>query len=236
MRVIRLALAAFAVMALSAIAASSAAAALEATFTTKGGGTVLFTGEGSNPVLHGLQAGVAATVNCEKVLIHGFILNNSTLVHMLGIIFEDKCTQTVGSTTSECNPLLIKTKPILAELGFVKQNELKRVAILMAPGDGTTEFAKFTCGGMTTTVGGVVVGEIPEISGVTNQYNKELTKLEVKFETTAVGSDQQKITTIFLLGKEMTAQELKVEGFLGGKAAQEATATLTSAEGVTLNT
>lgn len=226
-----------AVLAFGATMASTATAALLPLFLTQSRVTLLFTGVGSNPVLHGLQAKIAATVNCQKVLIHGFILHKSELVHLLGLLFENKCTQTIGSTTKECSPLHITTKPILAELGFLSETALKTVVMRLEPSDGTGVFAKFNCGSGETTVGGAVVGEIPEVNANNqNQYNKELTELEVKFETNPVGTDQQKITTIFLLGEEMTKQELTVEGLFGEKAAQEANAILTADGGVTIHT
>jgi len=216
----------FAVLAFSAMA-STAAAAVHPLFLTESKKTLLFLGEGSNPVLRGLNAGAAATIECQKVLIHGFILHESSLVHLLPILFENKCVQRInGGAAEECSPLHITTKSILAELGLIKSGT-KPVVILLAPGDGTTVFAKFKCGAVETTVEGTIVGEIPEKNALgENQYNVERTELEVIFATKPAGSDQQAITTIFLLGEEMTKQELKVAGFLGGKAAEEATANL----------
>jgi hypothetical protein len=215
-----------AVLAFGAIMASTAGAATHPLFLTASGKTLLFLGEGSKPVLRGEVAGVVATVECEKVLVHGLILHESSLAHLLPLLFEGKCEQKIPNRAAETCEEHITTKPILAELGLLKSGS-KTVVMLLAPGDGTTTFVVLKCGGNTTTVSGTIVGEIPEKNSEgQNQYDVERETLEVIFATSPAGTNQQAITTIFLLGVEMTGQELKIAGFLGGKASEEATANL----------
>jgi hypothetical protein len=142
-------------------------------------------------------------------------------VHLLPLIFEGKCVQKINGGANETCTEPIETKRILAELGLISSSN-KTVAILLAPSEGSTEFAKLKCGANETKVGGVIVGEIPaENAKLEKQYNVEREELEVIFATNPAGTNKQAITTIFLLGTEMTGQELKVEGFLGGPAAWE---------------
>lgn len=220
----------FAVLAFGAIAASNALAA-HPQFLTASGKTLLFVGESSKPVLRGeaVATKTPAAVECEKALVHGFILNASPLAHLKAIVFHGKCVQKVnGGINETCNEP-IETKTILAELGLISSTT-KTVAVLLAPDDGTTEFAKFTCGLNTTTVRGAIVGEIPALNAAReSQYNVERETLEVIFATSPAGSDKQAITEIELLGTQMKGNELKAEGFLGGPgAAEEATSTLKS--------
>jgi len=222
-----------AVFAFSAMAVSSASA-FHPLFLTASKQTLLFTGLGVDPLLRGEVAGVVATVLCEKVLIHGFILHNSTLAHLLGLLFEGKCVQHIGSGGAEACKEHITTKPILAELGLLSSTN-HTVVILLAPSTGT-EFVTLECGSMTTTVSGTIVGEIPETNAkLEKQINEPRESLEIVFATVSK-NNQQKITEIFLLGSQMTGQELKVTGLFGGKASEEATATLTSDGIVTICT
>jgi len=235
MRIMRLMLAAvFAVLAFGAMATSSALA-IHPLFLTQSGLTLLFTGLAKDPLLRGTQAGLTATILCEKLLIHGFILHKSTLAHLLGLLFEGKCVQRIGTGAAEsCEETGVETKhittkPILAELGLLNagtSGSSLHVVILLAPDDGTTNFATLKCGGHETNVGGVIVGEIPALNeGGEKQINEARESLEIVFATVNKTS-QQAITEIFLLGSLMEKQELKVEGFLGEKASEEANATL----------
>jgi len=220
MRIVKLALAAlFAVMAFSALAVSSASA-FHPLFLTQSGKTLLILGLGVDPILRGEQAGVAATILCEKVLVHGFVLHASTLLHLLKIIFHGKCVQKIGTGGNETCTEPIETKPILAEIGLLTSSNPK-VVILLGPSDGTTNFASPVCGGHETKVGGVIVAEIPaENAARESQIETERTEYEVKFATLNK-NNHQSITEIFLLGAQMTKQELSIEGFLGGPASEE---------------
>jgi predicted aconitase with swiveling domain len=234
MRIIGSALAAlFAVLAFSAMAASSASA-FHPLFLTLSGKTLLFTGEGLKPVLRG-EVGIAlATVECEKVLIHGNILNNSPLVHLLPLLFEGKCEQKIGGGANELceGGNHLTTSAILAELGLQSSSN-KNVVILLAP-SGTSNFITFKCGsGAATTVTGAIIGEIPETNA---KEEKQIdaapkTELEVNFKTVSK-NNQQANTTIFLLGEEMPGPiELKVSGLFGGKASEEALGNILTSDG-----
>lgn len=229
MRIIKpLGLAFIATLAFMAIAAANSFAAegLEL-FLTASGLTLLFTGHGKDPILRAKQAGLPAEILCELVLIHGFILHKSPLAHLLGLLFEGKCVQRINGGAAETCKEHITTVPILAELGLLLlPNGNKDVVISLQPREGT-EFVTVECGGHVTKVGGQIIGEIP-----TNNANGEKqietarTSLEIRFETKAK-NNEQKYTEIFLLG-ELMKKELKVEGFLGEGASEEATSTLQS--------
>ncbi len=221
----------FAVLAFGAVGAigASTASAFHPLFLTLSGKTLLFLGLGKDPILRGERAGVQATILCEKVLVHGLILHLSTLVHLLPLLFEGDCLQKLGTGASETCKEHITTKPILGELGLLLLgSNPPDVVILLTPSDGTTTFVELECGGMKTTVGGTIVGEIPEnFKG--NAAEKQIETLRETLEivfATKNKNNEQAITSIDLLGVEMTKQELKVEGFLGGKASEEASAEL----------
>jgi hypothetical protein len=193
-------------------------------FLTESGSELLFSGEGSNPVLRAVSAGVLGTIACEKVLVDGWALSKSSLAHRVKTIFEGKCEQNVNGTKTVC------TEPIepnlaLAELGLVLGN--KTVGVLLEP-SGTKEFVKVTCGPNVTTVEGAVIGEIPEIVGGVNQYNKLLSETTQVFEAENKNSAKQNITKIELLGvpERLMPGKLTVTGFFGGEASEEATAKL----------
>jgi hypothetical protein len=222
--------AAFAVLAFSAVATSTASAVGHPLFLTQNAKTLLFTGltEGKPPVLRGEEAlGHPVAIECEKGLVHGFVLHASTLAHLSPIRFEGKCVQKInGGLNETCNEP-IETKKILAELGLAS-SVVNTVLVLLAPSDGTETFAEITCGLDKTTVKGAIVGVIPEINKAgQNQYENFRTTLEVVFATSPAGTDNQEIKEIFLLGVQMKGVELKVEGFLAGaRAAEEANAEL----------
>jgi hypothetical protein len=224
MRVIRLALAAlFAVLAFSAMAATSASA-FHPLFLTLSGKPLLFLGLGVDPILRGEVAKVQSTILCEKVLVHGLILHLSTLVHFLKIIFHGKCVQKIGTGNPEACTEPIETKPILGELGLLLLPGLPSdVVILLRPEDGTTNFANVVCGTTETKVGGVIVGEIPELDKNGQPQIEVLREtLEIVFATVNK-NNVQRIKEIDLLGVNMTKQELSVEGLFGGAASEEAT-------------
>jgi len=234
MRTIRLlGMALMATLAFSVMAASTASA-FHPLFLTESKQELLFFGEGGLhhlvgglPTLRGLNLGVQGVITCELVLVHGFILDKSTLAHRIKVIFEHNCVQTISGSTSACTEP-IETKPLLGELGLVLLN--KTVGILLAPSDGTGVFATVVCGSNTTKVLGAIIGEIPEISADTrlNQYNKLQTLTEVVFEAKNKSEDVQNITHIELLGNLMENVKFDVEGFFGGTASEEAAAMLHS--------
>ncbi len=192
-------------------------------FLTESRTELLFSGSnpaGTTPTLRALSAGLLGTIACEKVEVHGFVLPKSPLAQGISVVFRGKCEQTIGANKSACaEPISWKTSS--AELGLVLGN--KTVGILLAPSTGT-ELAKPTCGGNVTTIEGAVIGEIPEINKkAENQYNKLLSETEYVFEAAGKNTENQIITSIELLGANMTGAELKVSGFFGGKASQEMT-------------
>jgi hypothetical protein len=196
-------------------------------FLTQSGQELLFSGTnpaGTTPTLRAKNLGVLGTVTCEKVLVDGFALPKSPLAHRISVVFEGKCEQNVSGFKSACTePIVVKRA--LAELGLVLGN--KTVGIYLSPSDGTTVVLAVTCGGITTTVEGSIVGEIPEINKkAENQYNSERSESEQVFEAEK-GTEKQAITSIELLGAIMTGDELKVSGSSGGGASQETTVILT---------
>jgi hypothetical protein len=228
MRLMKLALAAlFAVLAFSAMVASSASA-FHPLFVTLSAKELLFSGLGVDPILRGERGGFVATVLCEKVLAHGFVLHLSTLLHLLLLHFEGKCVQKIGGGANETCKEPILTKLLLGELGLLTSAKLL-VVLLLRPSTGT-EFAAIECGtGEATHVGGVIIGEIPENfkgNALEKQINTERSEIEIVFATINK-SQHQSITEIFLLGVQMgPGEELSISGFLGGPASEEATATL----------
>jgi len=232
MRIMKLALTAlFAVLAFSVLAASSASA-FHPLFLTLTGTELLFLGKnpaGVHPVLRALNAGVLGTITCENVLVDGFALNKSTLAHRVVVEFHGKCELHSSLTGLVACTENIVVKKSLAELGLILGN--KTVGILVAPSDGTNVFTTVTCGSNVTTVEGAVVGIIPEEAiniGRQKQYNSQLSEIEVVFESEGKNSDIQKPEAIELLGVSMTGVELKVQGFFGGRASEEATTILHS--------
>lgn len=221
MRLIKLALGAmFAVLAFSAFGAASVAA--HPLFLNKGEKPLLlFVGEnpaGTTPTLRA----TGGSITCEKVLVDGFTLTKSPLAHRVLVHFHGKCQQHSFGTLTNCTEP-IAFKPLLAELGLVLGN--KTVGILLAPSDGTAEFAAIKCGANTTTVLGAVIGEIPEFTKeLANQYNKLLTTVEIVFESENKNGEKQHITAIELLAENMTNIKLDTTGFLAGEASVEFTA------------
>jgi len=211
-------MAAFAVLAFGAVAASSASA--HPLFLTESGKELLFSGMnpvGTIPTLRAVNVGTLGTITCTLALVDGFALPKSPLAHRILVVFEGKCEQTVGSSKSTCvEPIVVKKA--LAELGLVLGN--KTVGIFLAPSDGTKEFAETNCGGLKTVVEGTIAGEIPELNANReNQYNSMRSESEQVFESENK-NENQKITSIELLGSPMSGVELKVSGFFGGKASQ----------------
>jgi hypothetical protein len=216
-RINRAIVALVAVFAFGAIAASSASAGI-VLFLTQSGHELLFTAHSGVGILRGLNLGVLGTITCELDLVHGFVLNASPLAHRIKVLFEGKCEEKVGSSTVKCEEP-IHVNNLLGELGLVGS---KKVGFLLAPSSGT-EFVETKCEGNNTKVEGAVVGEFPEINKAgEEQYNKQLTKAELVFASEA-SNENQKITTIELLGVSMTGAKLKVQGFFGGNASEETT-------------
>lgn len=221
-----------AVLAFGAVGAGSASA-FHPLFLNEGNkAELLFSGEGSLattgvlPTLRALNAGILGTITCEKVLVDGFAENKSTLAHRVKVEFHGKCTLHSNATGLVACTETIKVNQSLAELGLVLGN--KTVGILLASSEKAPEFVKVTCGSNITTVEGAVIGEIPEKVGTVEQYNKPLIETLQVFEAEGKSSENQNITSIELLGVNMTVgTTLKVSGFFGGAASEEASVTLT---------
>ncbi len=223
MRIMKLALAAlFAVLAFSAMAASSASAAHPIFLTANHSAELLVLASYHKlSLLRGEKLGALGLVGCKLVLFHGWVLNNSTLIHRIKILFENDCLLSIPATGThkKCTePIHIKI--LLGELGLLSSTNHK-VVILLAPSDGTGEFVKIECEGEKITVSGTVVGEIPELNAKgENQLNSQRAEIETRFEVIN-GSTQQAIQEIFLLGTQMTGQSLEVSELFGGKASEE---------------
>jgi hypothetical protein len=208
-------LAFFAVVALGAVAAAAMA-----TPEFKGNKPdVHFIGHSLLTILKGETAGAEGTITCHKDLIEGLILVPSMLVDKLLVKFHTNCEEVIPALKEEkkcTEPIL--TKPLMGTLGFLNKAAVP-VGMLLQPETGS-EFAKTECEGTNTTVGGELVGEYPETNPFTRagQYNKDLT--EYAFVLQASGTSQH-WTTFELLNGFMEKVELKTEGFLGGKAAEE---------------
>jgi hypothetical protein len=226
MRWIRTSLVALcAALALSA-AATATASAFHPLFLTHSGRELLFTAKSgfSTPIKALVGGGNLATWTCEEGLVHGLILNKSTLIHRLLIEFHRKCETTVGASKTVCEEP-IKFKEALGELGLLSSTNHK-VVLLLIPSDGTKEFLKWTCELSTGTLGGAVIGEFPltNTKGV-GQYDKQLTEAELVFATESGNNEKQKVKEIFLLGIQMTGVEMTFSGFFvtGAKSTYETT-------------
>lgn len=214
----RLALTAlFAVLAFSAIATSGALAHPE--FNNASGKTLSFSGTGGTSILRGLNLGVLGTIECEKNTSSGLVLNKSALAAEIHVEFSGKCVQLLSGNTTTCTEP-IKIKLAFGELGL---SLAKKAVLLLAPESGT-EFVKITCGANVTTVEGTILGEFPENDkNLVKQYNQHSTKLELVFKSES-NNENQAIRHFFLSnGTLMEGVELKVAGFFGGKASEEAT-------------
>ncbi len=218
MRLIKLAFApVFAV--LFCVLAATSASAVTPLFLNQGGKPLLlFSGEN----LAGTKATLRATggeVTCEKVFVDGFTLTKSTLAHRVLMDFNGKCEQnSFGNFTTCTEP--IDAKPLLAELGLILGN--KTAGILLEPSDGTKELTTIKCGTDTTTISGSVIGVIPEVNKkLVNQYSKQLSEVELVFESENKSGERQNVTSIELLGLNMTNVELNTVGFLAGEASLE---------------
>jgi hypothetical protein len=224
----------FAVLAFSAMAASTASA-FHPLFLTESKKELLFFGvgglpahlAGGSPALRALTLGILGTITCDLILLHGFVLEKSTLAHRILVELEHKCAISINGNPTACNEP-IKSKLLLGELGLVLLN--KTVGLLLAPSDGTAVFFTVTCGGNSTTFLGALIGEIPEISNDTglNQYNKLQTLTEVVWEAKPGDIELQNITHIELLGVLMENIKFDAEGFLAGPASLDAKAFLHS--------
>jgi hypothetical protein len=209
----------FAVMCMGALAATSASA-VEPLFLTESKKALLFTADNiGTPTLRGKRAGVEGTITCEKSAGHGFALDKSPLSREVEIEFSGKCEQTLNGTKETCGEP-IKPKKSYGELGLLNGH----VLLLVAPETGT-EFVEVKCGNNNNTkVLGAVIGEFPlNGRGGSKQYSTSLKEFLLEFTATGV---KQNIETINLLGVEMKGVSLKVEGFLGEGASEEATALL----------
>jgi cytoskeletal protein CcmA (bactofilin family) len=219
MRNIKLAMVAlFAIFSFGAIAATSASAFPEFKGTKNTDFEALTVG---TPTLRGERASAVGTITCEKILVKGTILVGTMLIDQLHIKFHGKCKQKVGSNEGTCAEP-IEVKLVRGEIGF-QNSTSKKVVIDLAPDSGT-EFVTVTCANGNTKTEGEVIGEFPEINkaGV-NQYNKSLSKFELAFKVSPAGTTKQEIQEILLLGGLMSSVHLKVSGFLGGEASEEAT-------------
>jgi hypothetical protein len=217
-----LGLAFFATLAFSAMAAASAAAAEELFLVALRHVTeLLFTGTSLLGLLRGLNNGVVGTISCELDLVHGWLLNKSPLAHRVKIKFHTKCEETVGTLKEKCTEP-IEVKESLAELGLLLlPSRAKDVVLLLAPSDGTKVFAEPKCGTFgTTTVEGAVIGEIPETVNGKKQIGVAVEEILLVFEAENK-TQNQRYTTLDLLGVEMTKAELSVAGSFGGKASEE---------------
>lgn len=210
----------FAMVMLYGLTATSAAA-FHPLFLTQSGKELLVTGEGNLGIFRALTAGVLGTVECHKVLAHGWVVNKSTLVKRVTVSLHTKCEETINGTKTACTEPIV-LKELLGELGLLVTPAGKKIVVALGAPTSGTEFASFTCGSNTTKVEGAAVGEVPEINakGV-NQYNKQLTEGEGILATENKGENQL-YNSIELLGVQMTKVELKVSGFFGGKASIEA--------------
>ncbi len=211
----------FAVLALSATAAASASA-FHPLFLTQSGKALLFTGETGPLLLRGLMLGALDIgISCEKSLLHGWVLNKSTLAEKIKLVLHGKCQEIINGTAESCKEPL-EFKELLGELGLINSTNDK-VVLLLAPSSGT-ELIQYECGGHINVLKGAVIGEFPEISkkGI-NQYNKQLGEAELVFESEN-DNENQKIKEIFLLGVQMTGVAFTFgEGFLfSGPASLEA--------------
>lgn len=236
MRIIRLALVAlFAVLALSAAAAGSASAFHPLFLTQSGKELLVLAAVHRLSLLRAERAGQLGLVGCELLLFHGWVLHLSTLIHRVRILFESNCRLSVPALNEHKNCELVHVKPLLGELGLLNagtSGASLHVVLLLAPSDGTEEFAELKCEGNNTKVKGVIVGEVPENNATgEKQINTPRSEIETKFETINKSTNEQAIQEIYLLGTLMTGQVLKVEGFLGGKASEEAPPTNVHAEG-----
>lgn len=196
-----------AVMSLAALVAASVASAGEPLFLTASGTTLLFTADSGVGTLRGERAGAVATVTCAQDLTHGFILNNSPLAHKVEVAFEGKCEQTLGTEKTACEEP-IRTHPLSGELGLLHGE----VLLLLTP--ETLNFTTLKCGGLTTEVGGAVIGLLDPPYGVA------VTDATLLFKASGTTQLPEEIE---LLGVLMTKDGLHVEGFLGGKASEETT-------------
>jgi hypothetical protein len=232
MRAMKPALMLLAALALGLVSAGGASA-FQPSFLTSSGRTLSFTSTSGLTLLRGLNVGVLGTVDCEKGAGSGEILNKSTLARKIELEYSAKCELTIGATKTACTEP-IKFKLTLGELGLVTVTNHK-VVLLLAPESGS-EFVKITCGADVTTVEGTLVGEFPEVNkSSANQYNKSLTSLELVFKSENK-TENQAIREIWLLGTQVTSAELKVSGFLGGKASVESTQTISPDGGVSICT
>jgi hypothetical protein len=212
-KVAKLALVAlFAVMSMAALMASSAAASLPL-FLTQSGKALLFTADSGLGTLRGTEAGVEATITCEKDLVHGFVLNASPLAHEVEIQFHTKCEQKSAAGTAKCSEP-IKVKKAYGELGLLNGH----VLLLLAPEVGT-EFVEVTCETTKTNVSGAVIGEF-DLNGKDGnpQYGVDREDFLLLFKAKGTTQEPEEIE---LLGTLMTKVGLSVTNFLGGKASEE---------------
>jgi hypothetical protein len=208
-----------AVLASGAVVAASASAFHPLFLNGNGAAELLFSGEGGLFRLRALNLGVLGTIDCEKSLVHGFTLNKSTLARKVLFTFEGKCLKTVGSIVGKCTEP-IKTVNTSVELGLASST-LHKVLELVAPESGT-EFWTEECEANNTTYEGAFVGEIPETNTADEaQLNVQRSSSETVFEAQGKSTDQQKYTSLELLGSLMTGVELKAQGFFGGKVSFE---------------
>jgi hypothetical protein len=230
MRSIKLAmLALFAVFAFGAIAATSASALPE--FKNTSGKTEVSVSGLSvgTQTLRGENVGQTGTITCNTVLVHATILVPSMIIHKVLVEFHGSCKQKIGTNEGTCTEPIV-VKPSKGEIGLINSTT-KVVGLLLKPESGT-EFVTVKCTNGNTKVEGEVVGEIPEKSGLTNQYNKPLGKFEVVFKSSG-GTVNQERTEILLLPTQMTGINLKVSGFFGGNASQESTSVIDLPNGET---
>jgi hypothetical protein len=213
------------ILAFGAMTAASASAFPHPLFVNQKGKLLLFSGTTNLVLLKALQIGGLDTIDCEKSSVHGIFANLSTLAH--GVLFEffGKC-QLSGAIGAHCTEPIL-TKLLLGELGLASSVAHTVLWLLLAPNTAAEPnalFVKIDCELRDIILSGALVGEFPEIDRFfQNQYNKLKNEFELKFESVNNNTEQQKITTIFLLGTQMSGAELTASGFVEGKASVETT-------------
>lgn len=204
-------------LACSGIAASSASA-FHPLFVTGSGFTLKFTSTGGTSILTGLLIGLVFIIKCEKNSGSGEVLNRTTLLGKVELLFNSKCEFASAGQKSGCTEP-IEIKLARGELGLLSSFS-HRVLLLLGPESGS-EFLTAHCGSGTLTVSGSVIGEFPEINKSSeNQYNKPLSSFELVFATSG---GRQAITEIELLNVHMTGVHLS---FQSREASEELTENL----------
>ncbi len=228
--------AAFAAAVFGALTAVTASA-FHPLFLTQSKRELLVLGLGGLWIERAEKAGAVGEFACEKVLIHGWVSHDSPLIHRLLLTFHGKCGLSVPAINEhkKCTEP-ITTKLILGELGLASST-VHTVLILLIPASGT-EFYKAECEGNKITVGGAIIGEIPEINAKgQNQYNKKIAETETVFAVESTKPQVQELQTIWLLGVQMGSNiKLTAAEFFGGNTSWEFAFTTHGAGGMEICT